>query len=436
MNLSGKPVRTSPLARTSRKYMIYDLVVIGGGPAGMMAAGRAAENGARVLLLEKNEKLGRKLLITGGGRCNITNKLLNLRKFIKKFGKQGDFLFSPMSRFGVEDTIKFFKKNGTPTKTERGKRVFPVSDDAHTVLVSLINYLDNNGVDIKTRAEVKSLEIENNSITKIILRSRKEIDVKNIAICAGGKSYPITGSTGQAYNWLSKSGHTITPLKQALTPVLLRDEWIKRVEGLSLKNVSISVFRKNKKVISSFGEAVFTPSGISGPIVLELSKVIGELLEKGPVNLKIDLKPALDIKTLDNRLRKDFEKFSGKMFKNCLGDLLPKALIPIIGGFSGIAQEKKVDEITREERKNLLRLLKGLGVGVEGLADFSRTIVTSGGVSLKEIDSKTMKSKIIDNLYLAGEVIDLDGPTGGFNLQMCWSTGYIVGENFKNPRTT
>ena len=411
--------------------MTYDLIVIGGGPAGMIAAGRAAENGARVLLLEKNEKLGRKLLITGGGRCNLTNKKSNLRKFTKKFGKSGDFLFSSLSQFTVEDTIEFFKKNGTPTKEERGRRIFPVSDDAHSVLVSLLNYLKNNGVDVKTRAEVKSLTLEENRVTKIILKRKKEIDVKNVAICTGGKSYPITGSTGQAYNWLSELGHTITPIKQALAPVILKDEWIKRVEGLSLKNVSISVFQNNIKKASAFGEAVFTSSGMSGPIILELSKTIGELIEDSSVNLKIDLKPALDSATLDRRLQKDFKKFSGKMFKNCLGDLLPKALIPIIGGFSGIPQEKKVDNITKEERKNILRLLKELGVGVEGLADFSRTIITSGGVSLKEIDSKTMKSKIIDNLYLAGEIIDLDGPTGGYNLQMCWSTGFVVGENFK-----
>jgi len=411
--------------------MTYDLVVIGGGPAGMMAAGRAAENGARVLLLEKNEKLGRKLLITGGGRCNLTNKKSNLRKFTGKFGKSGDFLFSSLSQLTVEDTIEFFKKNGTPTKEERGRRIFPVSDDAHSVLVSLLNYLKNNGVDVKTRAEVKSLTLEENRVTKITLKRKKEIDVKNIAICTGGKSYPITGSTGQAYNWLSELGHTITPIKQALAPVILKDEWIKRVEGLSLKNVSISVFQNNIKKASAFGEAVFTSSGMSGPIILELSKTIGELIEDSSVNLKIDLKPALDSATLDRRLQKDFKKFSGKMFKNCLGDLLPKALIPIIGGFSGIPQEKKVDNITKEERKNILRLLKELGVGVEGLADFSRTIITSGGVSLKEIDSKTMKSKIIDNLYLAGEIIDLDGPTGGYNLQMCWSTGFVVGENFK-----
>ncbi|TRZ81506.1 NAD(P)/FAD-dependent oxidoreductase [bacterium] len=428
--------------------MDYDLIVIGGGPAGMMAAGRAAENGARVLLLEKNEKLGRKLLITGGGRCNLTNKELDLRKFTEKFGKSGNFLFSPLSQFGVKDTIKFFNKNGVEIKTERGNRVFPKSDDAHSVLVSLINYLNNNGVDIKTKTEVKSLigrtspvrTGENPAlpagrlggrVEKIILKNNKEINVKNVAICTGGKSHPLTGSTGQAYNWLSKLGHTIIPLRQALAPVLLEENWLKRVEGLSLKNISISVFQNSKKIASSFGEAIFMSNGMSGPIILELSKTIAKLLENSPVSLKIDLKPALDFETLDKRLQKDFKKFSGKMFKNCLGDLLPKALIPIIGGFSGINQEKKVDDITKEERRSLAHLLKELRIEVKRVADFSRAIMTSGGVSLKEIDSKTMKSKIIDNLYLAGEIIDLDGPTGGYNLQLCWSTGFIIGENFK-----
>ncbi len=411
--------------------MIYDLVVIGGGPAGMMAAGRAAENGARVLLLEKNEKLGRKLLITGGGRCNFTNKELNLRKFTEKFGKMGNFLFSPLNRFGVKDTIKFFEKNGIEAKTERGNRVFPKSDDAHSVLYSHKNYLKNNGVDIKTKTEVRSLTIEKNTVKKIILRNNKEINVKNVAICTGGKAHPITGSTGQAYNWLSRLGHTIVPLRQALVPVFLKEKWLKKVEGLSLKNVSISVFKNDKKIISSFGEAIFMSNGMSGPIVLELSKTIGKLLENGSVGLKIDLKPALDFETLDKRLQKDFKKFSGKMFKNCLGNLLPKALISIIGGFSGINPEKKVDDITKKERRVLVLLLKQLRVEVKRVADFSRAIITSGGVDLKEIDSKTMKSKIIDNLYLAGEIIDLDGPTGGYNLQLCWSTGFVIGENFK-----
>ncbi len=412
--------------------MDYDLVVIGGGPAGMMAAGRAAENGAHVLLLEKNEKLGRKLLITGGGRCNLTNKELDLRKFTEKFGKSGNFLFSSLSQFGVKDTIKFFNKNGVETRTERGNRVFPKSDDAHSVLVSLINYLNNNGVDIKTKSEVKSLVTEKNNVTKIILKNKKEINVKNLAICTGGKSHPLTGSTGQAYNWLSKLGHTITPLRQALAPVLLEENWLKRVEGLSLKNISISVFQNNKKIASNFGEAIFMSNGMSGPIILELSKTIAKLLEDGPVSLKIDLKPALNFETLDKRLQKDFKKFSGKMFKNCLGNLLPKALIPVIGGFSGINPEKKVDDITKEERKSLTHLLKEIGLEVKRMADFSRAIITSGGVNLKEIDSKTMKSKIVDNLYLAGEIIDLDGPTGGYNLQLCWSTGFVIGENFRS----
>jgi hypothetical protein len=413
------------------KNMIYDLIVIGGGPAGMMAAGRAAENGARVLLLEKNEKLGRKLLITGGGRCNITNEELNLRKFTEKFGKSGKFFFSPLSQFSAKDTIEFFEKNGVETKTERGNRVFPKSDNAHNVLVSLINYLNNNGVDIRTKTEVKSLISKGNRIEKIVLRNNKKISVKSAAICTGGKSHPITGSTGQAYNWLSKLGHTITPLRPALAPVLLKENWLKRIEGLSLKNISISIFKDNKKIASSFGEAIFMSNGMSGPIILELSKTIGKLLDDGQVNLKIDLKPALDFETLDTRIQKDFKKFSGKMFKNCLSNLLPRALIPVIGGFSGINPEKKVDDITREERKGLTHLLKEIKVEVKKVAGFSRAIITSGGVDLKEIDSKTMKSKIIDNLYLAGETINLDGPTGGYNLQLCWSTGFVIGENFK-----
>ncbi len=406
------------------------MIVIGGGPAGIMAAGRAAENGARVLLLEKNNKLGTKLLITGKGRCNITNAEFDTREFIKKFGRNGKFLFSALHKFGVRDTIEFFENRGVKTKKERGNRIFPKSDKSRDVLIALINYLKQNKVRVKTKAEVNSIIHQGDKIEKIILTNGEELSAEKYTICTGGKSYPLTGSTGDGYKWLRKMGQTIILPRPVLAPILTKENWVKDLEGLSLKNVEISIYQNNKKIDSRFGEALFTAVGLSGPIVLGISKCIGLALEHGRVNIQIDFKPALSFKTLDRRIQKDFKEFNNKMFKNSLDWLLPKTLIPVIVRLSGINPEKKINSVTREERKKLLHLLKNFKLWVKKIDGFDKALITSGGVDLKEVDPKTMRSKIIKNLYLAGEILDIDGPTGGFNLQACWSTGYAVGDNF------
>jgi len=415
--------------------IIFDVAIIGGGPAGMIAAGRAGELKSKVVLLEKNNALGRKLLLTGKGRSNITKAEFNPRELVKKYGREGDFLLYPLSVFGVKETIEFFEKRGLKTKTERGKRIFPESDKASDVLNVLIKYLKSGGVKIMTNCEVKEIIKNKDRITKVILKNGREIKAKNYIIATGGKSYPGTGSTGDGYKWAKESGHKVSKLRPALVPLRIKESWPKKIQGLSLKNVELTVFQDNKKKDSRFGELLFTHFGVSGPIVLDLSKIVCEFLdlpagrqERGEVKLILDLKPALDFQTLDKRIQSDFSKYSQKLFKNSLSDLLPQKIISIIVELSEIDPLKKVNEITREERHRLAKLLKGLEMTVNSPLGFETAIVTSGGVSLKEINSKTMKSKIIENLFFAGEIIDLCGPTGGYNLQLCWSTGYLAGQ--------
>jgi len=408
----------------------YNLIVIGGGPAGMMAAGRAAENGARVLLLEKRNKLGIKLSITGKGRCNITNVEFDGLKLIKKYGQNGKFLFSSFHKFGPQEIINFFEERNIRTKIERGSRVFPVSDRSSTVIEALVKYLKQNNVTIKTNAAVKSIVSKDKKIHKVVLQSGEEFKADKYAICTGGQAYPQTGSTGDAYAWLEKMGHNIISPEQALVPVIVKERWVKELEGLSLKNVTISIFQNNKRVESEFGEALFTSRGLSGPIVIDMSRVIGKCLKIGEVELFIDFKPALSFKELDKRIQKDFKEFQNKQFKNSLQYLLPKKLIPVIIKLSRINPEKKVNEVSKKERIIIIHLLKSFKLNVKSLEGFDRAIVTAGGVDLKEVDPKTMRSIIIKNLYLAGEVLDLNGPTGGYNLQICWSTGFCIGQNF------
>lgn len=409
--------------------IIFDVAVIGGGPAGMMAAGRAGESGAKVVLLEKNNALGRKLLLTGKGRGNIAKAEFNPKELIKKYGREGDFLLYPLSVFGVKETIGFFEKKGLKIKIERGKRIFPQSDKASDVLDILIDYLRKSKVKIMTNSEVARIIKEKNRITKIVLSDGREILAKNYIFCPGGKSFPGTGSTGDGYKWAKEMGHTLCKLRPALVPLKIKENWPKEAQDLSLKNVKLTVFQNGKKKDSRFGELLFTHFGVAGPIVLDLSRGIGELLEKGGVTLFLDLKPALDFQTLDKRIQSDFSKYKNKLFKNCLSDLLPQKIIPIIIELSSITPSKKVNEITREERHRLVKLLKELKMTVSSLLGFEMAIVTSGGVSLKEIDSKTMKSKLIENLFFAGEIINLHGPSGGYNLQLCWSTGYLAGQS-------
>jgi len=406
----------------------FDIAVIGGGPAGMMAAGRAAELGAKVVLIEKNETLGKKLLITGKGRCNFTHNEFDIRKFAEKFGRNGRFLYSALSVFGAREVIDFFESRGVKGKVEQGDRIFPEKGNAQNILKVFINYIAEEKVNILLNTEVTGLKKENKKISEIFLRDR-QISADRFIICAGGKSYPQTGSTGDGYQWAEQLGHTIIKPAPALNPVKTSDKWVKELQGLSLKNVSLKLFQNSKKQGERFGEMLFAHFGVSGPIVMDMSKNIGELLKKGPLKLILDLKPALDFKKLDRRIQRDFEKYSGRMFKNSLKGLLPLSMIPVMITLSGIEPNKQVDHLTREERNKLVHLLKELELTPTGLLGFKWSVVTSGGITLKEVNPNTMGSKKIENLYFAGEILNLDGPSGGYNLQECWSTGYLAGES-------
>jgi predicted Rossmann fold flavoprotein len=408
--------------------MKYDIAIIGGGAAGMISAVRASENGARVVLIEKNDRLGVKLLITGKGRCNITHAEYNNRKLVDSFGKSGKFLYSALNKFGTKDVVDFFEDSGVSTKVERGDRIFPVSDKSMDVLDALRDILHKNRVTIIKKQAVKKIIAENNKITKVVL-AKQDIVADKFIIATGGLSYPATGCSGDGYAWAKDLGHNVVNPTPALVPIVVGESIVKELEGLSLKNVNISVFLGNKKKDERFGEALFTKRGMSGPIILDMSKSIGQLLSTGAVKLKIDFKPALDYKKLDKRVQNDFANNSNRLFRNSLGELLPKKMIPVVIKLSKINPNKKVNSITKEERKTLIHLLKEFELTVKSLGGFESAIVTTGGIDLKEVDPRTMNSKIIDNLYFAGEVLDIDGPTGGYNLQVCWSTGYLAGDS-------
>ncbi len=410
--------------------MKYDLIVIGGGPAGMIAAAGAGENGAQVLLVEKNPRLGNKLLITGKGRCNITNKIENVRDLVSYFGSEGKFLYSAFSSFGVVEVIDFFEKRGLELKTERGGRVFPVSDKSSDVLDVLLRYLEESKVKIKTNTQVKKINKKEGEITNIELLSGETMEAEKYLIATGGKSYPGTGSSGDGYSWARDLGHKVVNPIPSLSPIILKEEFVKELEGLSLKNVEISLFKNKKKIDSRFGEALFTSDGMSGPIILDMSKKMKQE-EDGVLILKIDFKPALDFQELEKRILGDFREMSNKMFKNSLDKLLPQKLIPIIIRLSGVDAEKKVNAITRGERRKVIHLIKEFELEYKELFGFNKAIITAGGVDLSEINPQTMQSKIIKNLFFAGEVLNIDGPTGGFNLQVSWSTGFLVANNFK-----
>ncbi|MFA5993681.1 MAG: NAD(P)/FAD-dependent oxidoreductase [Parcubacteria group bacterium] len=422
----------------------YDVVVIGGGPTGMIAAGRAAELGARVALLEKNATLGKKLLITGKGRCNITQAEFNDKEMIKKFGANGKFLFSSLATFGPEEVIRFFEERQVATKVERGGRVFPVSDQAQDVLQVLKRYLAKNKVEIIYDAPVAGFDIQalvaGKKITSVRIGEKgyiseekqallpvRRIYADKFILCTGGKSYPTTGSIGDGYQWAQDCGHTIIATAPALVPVKIKEPWVKEAQGLSLKNVTITLLQNGKKQDSRFGEMMFTHFGLTGPIVLDISKKLTELMAHGEVIVSLDLKPALNHEQLDARLQRDFKENSNKDFINYLPELLPQKMIPLVVTLSSIDSRKKINFVTREERQKLVELLKDLRLTADGTTGYGQAIVTSGGVDTREVDSKTMQSRLVSNLFLAGEILNLDGPTGGYNLQVCWSTGYAAG---------
>lgn len=412
------------------KKGFFQLAVIGGGPAGMMAAGRAAQIGSEVVLIEKNNQLGEKLLITGNGRCNFTHYEMNRNKIAEKFGKKGKFLYGALDHFGVQEVLEFFQYRGLKWKVERGNRVFPEYGDAKDVLKVLIDYLKEG--EVKIYCNAKALDIKrvgDDQIKFKIILPEKEIFSEKLILCTGGKSYPQTGSTGDGYTWAKNFGHTIVKPSPALNPVRTSESWVRELQGLTLKNVSLQLLKDGKKEDERFGEMLFTHFGISGPIVMDMSKHINQCLKEGKVRLQVDLKPAMDFKKLDNRIQRVFQEFKGRLFKNSLKKLLPSSLAGVIIELAEIEPEKKVDYISKEERKKLVHLLKELTLTPTRLLGYPWSVVTCGGIALKEVNPDQMVSKKIANLYFAGEILDLDGPSGGYNLQECWSTGYLAGES-------
>ena len=403
------------------------IVVVGAGPAGMMAAIKAAENGASVVLLEKMKRAGKKMLITGKGRCNITN-VAEIPELIKNIPGNGKFLNSCIRAFDNEDVQYFFNGIEVPTKVERGGRVFPVSDKAADVVDAMVLQLHELGVKLYTDVKVSDILVQDNKAVGVKTDDGQKFEAEAVIIATGGSSYPGTGSTGDGYKMADKIGHKVVTPLPALVPLELEEEWVKDLQGLSLKNVRVTLFADEKKIMDMFGEMLFTHFGVSGPIILSLSRKTAQLLDEDSfVELMIDLKPALTFEQLDARVLRDFEKYQRKEMKNALKDLLPGRLIPPVLDGAYIEPDRMVNSITKEERHRLVNVLKGLLVTVTKTRPIAEAIVTAGGVDVKEINPKTMESKLIKNLYFAGEVVDVDAYTGGYNLQAAFSMGAAAG---------
>jgi len=410
-----------------------NIIVIGGGAAGMIAAIAAAKEGCAVSLYEKNEKLGKKIFITGKGRCNVTNAG-DMDELFGAVITNKKFMFSSFYGFTNEDMMQFLEDAGLHLKIERGKRVFPVSDHSSDVIAALERTLKKENVKVHFRKEVKGLNLvteDDKTICKGIFLEengkKTAIAADCVIVATGGMSYPSTGSTGDGYKMAEDAGHTVTECTPSLVPFNVKEEWVKSLQGLSLKNTAISIYSGKKKLYEDFGEMLFTHFGVSGPMILSASASIKQSLIKQPLDMYIDLKPALTQEALDKRILREFEEAKNKQFKNSINKLLPAKMIPVIIELSGIDPDKKVNEISKEERNRLLMLFKKLPVTLNGPRGYNEAIITKGGIKVKEINPSTMESKLVNGLYFAGEVLDLDAYTGGFNLQIAWSTGYLAG---------
>lgn len=405
-----------------------NVIIIGGGAAGLLAAATAAKNGNNVTVIEKNERPCRKVMITGKGRCNVTNNC-DLDTLISSVSRNGRFLYSAFSSFTPQNVMEYFENLGVPLKTERGNRVFPVSDKAVDIVDALVHSSKKCGAKI-INGTVKEINAQDNQVCAVTLNDGRVISADSVILATGGKSYSVTGSTGEGYIMAQKLGHTITPLRPSLVPLNIHEGFCTKLSGLSLKNVTLSIFEEGKKkpVFAEMGEMLFTHFGISGPLVLSASSHINKM-EEGRYKAVIDLKPALSADQLDRRILRDFDHEKNKDFINSLDKLLPKSLIPIIVNLSGIAPDCKVNQISRESRANLVKVIKEFTLTVTGFRPIEEAIITRGGVSVKEIDPKTMESKLIKGLFFAGEIIDADAYTGGFNLQIAFSTAYAAGKN-------
>lgn len=404
------------------------VIVIGGGAAGMMAACMAAIEGAQVTLLEKNEKTGKKIYITGKGRCNLTNACQR-EEFLENVITNPKFLYSAFAQLDNQAVMNFFEKAGCRLKTERGDRVFPVSDHSSDVIAALNGELKKNRVQVMLHTEVSELLLEEGSVKGVLLSDGKKLHADAVIIATGGRSYESTGSTGDGYRFAKQAGHTIKDLRPSLVPFVVKEEWCKKLQGLSLKNVAVTLKKEKKKIYEGFGEMLFTHFGVSGPLILSASSFYTAKYNGQEVLLTIDLKPAMDREQLDKRILRDFEENAGKQFKNALDKLLPAKLIPVMVELSGIDPHKKTSEVTKKERSRLVELFKELKLTVNGCRGYGEAIITGGGVNVKEIDPKTMGSRLVNGLYFAGEVMDVDALTGGFNLQIAWSTGALAGKS-------
>lgn len=412
------------------------IIIVGGGAAGMMAAIAAAETliekddyrPGDVVLLEQNEKLGKKVFITGKGRCNVTNAC-DVNDLFTNIFKNSKFLYSAIYGFDNYQTMNFFESEGLRLKTERGERVFPLSDHSSDVIKTLENKLRRLEVEIHLNTKVSDIQITDDKISGVILENKKKLTAQSVVLATGGVSYPVTGSTGDGIKWSKACGHKITDLTPGLVPFVCKEEYVKQLQGLSLKNVRLTICDEKKKLYSDEGEMLFTHFGISGPLVLSASSVVCDRIGEKSLGATIDLKMALDQEQLDKRILRDFEKNINKNFSNAISELLPSKMIPVIIALSKIDPYKKVHEITKEERQRFIKLLKEFPLTITGLRGFNEAIITRGGVSVKDINPSTMESKVIAGLYFAGEMIDVDAKTGGFNLQIAWSTGHLAGQS-------
>ncbi|MDD2402557.1 MAG: NAD(P)/FAD-dependent oxidoreductase [Clostridia bacterium] len=405
---------------------LQQVAIIGGGAAGLIAAGRVGELGLKAILFEKNKVLGRKVLISGKGRCNVTNDG-DIETFMKNYNGKGRFLYSSFNKFFNNDLKILLNKYGVELKVERGERIFPVSDKAQDIVTALTSYVQAGAAEIRNEEVVEIVQEE--GAIKGVRTANKFVECSAVIVATGGKSYSATGSTGDGYKWATEIGHTVITPRPALVPLNIMDDWVKELQGLALKNIEVTLWKEKKLLAKEFGEMLFTHFGVSGPIILTLSRRVVEDNSKKGMYLTINLKPALDEEKLDNRLQRDFKKYQRKQLRNALDDLLPQRLIPVVIAQSDVSADKFVHQVTKEDRKRLINTLKALKMTVLGTRSLAEAIVTAGGVNLKEVNPKTMESKLVKGLYFAGEVLDIDGNTGGYNLQAAFSTGYLAGES-------